>query len=212
MIRDDVLATVYLDIKEAILAAGYGDEIDWQTDVSFEEVTEAVFLREGAWVILSSGFRESVVNALFGELSQAFLFWHSAREILDDSENCRERAIAVFGNRRKIDAIVGMSRHVEQCGFESVRKNVQVQGVGYLEKLPYIGPVTSYHFAKNIGMDVVKPDRHLQRMAQASRYESPREMCATIGNVVGDPLRVVDLVLWRYATLDKEYLQRFLGA
>lgn len=212
MLRADLLASVYLDIKESILAAGYGDEIDWQADVSFEEVTEATFLREGAWVILSSGFRESVVNALFGDLSQAFLFWHSARVIVKDSEKCRERAVAVFAHRRKIDAIVEMSRRVAQFGFERVRAGIRTQGVAYLEQLPFMGPVTSYHFAKNIGMDVVKPDRHLQRMAQASRYESPREMCATIGHVVGDPLRVVDLVLWRYATLDRKYLQRFLEA
>ena len=210
MLSADELASIYMDVKEGLLYAGYETEIDWQAELSFEDTTEPTFLKEGAWVIVSTGFRESVVSALFGRLTQAFLCWRSARAIVSDAERCRERAVAVFAHRRKIDAIVEMSRWVAQCGFEGIREGIEAQGVGYLEQFPYIGPVTSYHLAKNIGMDVVKPDRHLRRMALASGYGSPREMCATIGHVVGDSLRVVDLVLWRYATLDGQYLQRFM--
>ena len=40
-------------------------------------------------------------------------------------------------------------------------------------------------------------------------YASPSAMCRRIAEVVGDKDSVVDLVLWRYATLDREYLTTF---
>ena len=73
------------------------------------------------------------------------------------------------------------------------------------KELPYIGPVTSYHLAKNLGLHVVKPDRHLMRIAHITGHTSPFEMCSKVANTVGDSLAVIDLVFWRYATLNKDY-------
>jgi hypothetical protein len=61
--------------------------------------------------------------------------------------------------------------------------------------------VTTYHLAKNLGVDVVKCDRHLMRLAPILGFHSPEEMCAAIGHQVGEPVSVVDIVLWRYCTL-----------
>ena len=201
----ELLSSIYMDFKEYVIEAGFDHEIDWQSDLDFESVTETDFLREAAWVVLSSGFRESVVRRCFDDVSQAFLRWSNAQRIYDCRESCRKRAISCFGNRSKIQAILTIVERVVDDGFDCVKMQIKSRGVDYLQELPYIGPTTSYHLAKNIGFQVVKPDRHLLKIAQITGYESPLEMCTVITDLVGDPIAVVDIVLWRYATLNKNY-------
>ena len=211
MLDTGQLAAAYLDIKEYLVRVGYADEIDWQADVCFEDTTESDFLREAAWVVLSAGFRESVLRRHFHRISEAFLCWCSAAEIVAEAADCRRRAMSVFAHSRKIEAIAEICDRVARCGFREVKGSIRTHGVGFLQELPFVGPVTSHHLAKNLGMDIVKPDRHLTRIARVAGYESPREMCSQIVHVVGDTLGVVDLVLWRYATLDRRYTHRFVG-
>jgi hypothetical protein len=59
-----LLAVLYLTAKERVIEAGFADEIDWQEKVSLEDLDESTFLRESAWVVLSSGFRETVLRGL----------------------------------------------------------------------------------------------------------------------------------------------------
>ena len=59
-----LLAVLYLTAKERVIEAGFANEIDWQEEVSLEDLDESTFLRESAWVVLSSGFRETVLRGL----------------------------------------------------------------------------------------------------------------------------------------------------
>ena len=117
--------------------------------------------------------------------------------------------MAAFGNRRKIKAIGEIATRVAEVGIEHIKAEIRCRGVRYLQEFPFMGPITSYHLAKNLGLDVVKPDRHLMRMAWASGHESPLRMCLRVAAVVGDSVSVVDLVLWRYATLNGDYEGEF---
>lgn len=204
-IDSENLASTYLDLKKSVIIAGYSHEIDWQSGLNFESTTETDFLREAAWVVLSSGFRESIVRKHFKGISKAFLDWRSAEQINKNRKQCRKKAISVFGNRRKIEAITEIVRKVANDGMECIKSNIRSHDVEYLQEFPFIGPITSYHLAKNLGLHVVKPDRHLVRMAYMTGHDSPLEMCSKVARVVGDSLAVVDLVFWRYATLDKNY-------
>ena len=199
------LATFYLDIKAQLIGAGYAAEIDWQSDLEFERVTESDFLRETAWVILSSGFREAVVRQCFDEISHAFLGWCNAEQIYEKRDVCKKQAIEIFHNQRKINAIGEVVGKVATDGITRVKEEIRLRGVEYLQELSYIGPVTAFHLAKNLGLNVVKPDRHLVRMARCTGYDSPVDMCEAVAECVGDPLGVVDVVLWRYATLNDGY-------
>lgn len=199
------LGLAYMGAKEFIIDAGFGGEVDWQSEVRFDWVTEADFLRETAWVVLATGFREENVRQRFGAVSEAFFGWCDARRICRCRENCQERALAGFGNRRKIEAIGEIACRVAARGIEYIKDEVRSRGVEYLQELPYLGPVTSWHLAKNIGLDAVKPDRHLVRMADSAGCRSPAEMCSKVAAVVGDSVGVVDVVLWRYATLSGDY-------
>jgi hypothetical protein len=195
------LASLYLTAKERVIAAGFADEIDWQESVSLDDLNESTFLRESAWVVLSSGFRESVLRRRFPDISSAFLQWASAELIISHRESCQKNALVAFGNRRKISAILKIVEQVASAGIEVVRQQILDRGTEFLREFPFIGPITSCHLAKNLGLPIVKPDRHLTRIAAHTGYESPDRMCRIISEYVGDALGVIDVVLWRYATL-----------
>lgn len=205
LLRVERLTEAYLDAKEYVISAGFGDEIDWQEDVVVEETTESVFLREAAWVILSSGFRESVVRRVFPEVSAAFRDWVDANRIAEDIGECRGQALQAFGNRRKIDAIASIILKVADEGICEIKRKIRCRGVDYIRELPFMGPVTSLHFAKNLGVPIAKPDRHLVRVTKAAGYTSTNELCAAISKFVGESIAVVDLVIWRFATLRSDY-------
>jgi hypothetical protein len=207
--RTERLVAVYMTAKESVIEAGFAAEIDWQHQLDFDAVTEQDFLRESAWVIFSSGMREAVVRAKFSAISTAFLHWESAQAVVRHSKRCRQSALSVFAHEGKVEAVLSLAEAVTQAGFEHVRRRIKEQGVAYLQCFPYLGPATSYHLAKNLGLNVVKPDRHLRRIAKQAGYPSPGAMCRKIAEVVGDKDSVVDLVLWRYATQNRKYLTTF---
>jgi hypothetical protein len=195
------VATYYLTAKERVIGAGFADEIDWQEEVSLDAMDESTFLREAAWVVLSAGFKESILRRCFGTVSRAFLEWESGQSIMAQREQCRTHALEAFGNERKIDAIVSISERVARIGICEVRRQISDYGTEFLRELPFIGPITACHLAKNLGMPIVKPDRHLVRVAARMGFDSPQEMCHVISDLVGDPVSVIDIVIWRDSTL-----------
>lgn len=207
--RDYHVALAYLSAKTTVLQRGFWPEVRSLAEVTIGEVTETQFLREAAWVVLSAGLSEVVVRRKFDLVSVAFLQWRSAETIRFHSVKCVANAMPHFGNLRKLRAIVEIARLVAVVGFDVFRRNVLADPIGTIENLPFMGPATARHLAKNIGVDVVKPDRHLTRMAAAARFPSPDELCERISAIVGDSISVIDTVLWRYATLDRDYLSAF---
>jgi hypothetical protein len=70
-----------------------------------------------------------------------------------------------------------------------------------LQSLAHIRPITASHIAKNMGGRVAKPDRHLVRLAHANGFESGAQCCGTVACFLREDIRLVDSVLWRFATL-----------
>jgi hypothetical protein len=208
-ITDAAAAAAYRFARSTIIRQGFAGEIDWQAGIKFHAVLEEHFLREAAWVVLSAGMKESVVRKWFPRISDAFLHWRGACEIVRNREQCVAAACEAFNHRRKIEAIADIAARVHETGFAALKERIAQHGVSYLQTLPFIGSVTCFHLAKNIGLDVVKPDRHLIRAATAAGYSTPHQMCSAISRIVGDPLAVVDLVIWRYATLTPDYIEVF---
>lgn len=203
------LAKTYLLAKEFVIEHGFCKEIDWQDEISFKTLGETEFLSEMAWVVLCSGFRENTLRKRFGLISQAFLHWCSAKTIWIAEQECRRKALSVFNNPRKIDAILWTCRLTAQMGFPEIKRRIEAEGIEFLDQLPFIGSTTAFHLAKNLGMCVTKPDRHLIRAAKAAGYDSPSAMCWAIAEAVCEKVSVVDLVIWRYATLNPAYEEYF---
>lgn len=203
------IVEAYLTAKETVVSSGYGPEIDWQDTRQLTSLSENEFLQESAWVILCAGMRETVVRRIFKKISSTFMYWKDANSITESAGLCESKALAVFNHSRKISAILSVCKKVSELGFERIQHLIHSQGVDFLKTFDFIGPVTCYHLAKNIGLDVVKPDRHLVRIAKATRFPNPHDLCFLIAEMTGDRITVVDLVLWRYATLNDKYVTFF---
>ncbi len=203
------MAERYLEAKEAVIEEGYAPEIDWQDSLSFDDVGESQLLREAAWVILSAGMAEGVIRRKFPAISTAFFHWESADVVASRKLTCRRRALSVFAHQKKIEAIITVAERISSVGYGAFKDRIRAEGIAYLQSLPYLGPATSLHLAKNLGLDVAKPDRHLLRVAAVCGFDSPQHLCRTIAQALGERIAVVDLVIWRFATLRREYLAHF---
>jgi hypothetical protein len=184
--------------KETTIAHGSDITLLQSVGAGFSETD---LLRELAWVVLCSGFRERVVRRSFSKISLCFLDWRSAREITEQAKLCVSTALDVFGSRRKIEAIATSAKKIDNEGFKVLQQRINADPIETLREFPYIGEITAFHLAKNIGFDLAKPDRHLVRIAEAHGYDCVQSFCAAVASVTGDPVHVIDTVLWRISEL-----------
>lgn len=189
---------VFVAASEYVAGAGLVSEVEWQRRITIDAFSETDLLRECAWVILCSGFREQVVRRVFDHISLCFCDWESASAILAADPACRIAAMASFRNTVKLRAIVRTAFHVHARGFAVFKQRVLADPISELRLLPHIGPITVWHLAKNLGLDVAKPDRHLTRISQLFGFEDASHFCTEIARSVGEQKKVVDLVVWRY--------------
>ena len=191
-----------------LINIGYAWEIDWQESINLELVSESYFLQEISWVILSSGMRESIVRKKFPKISRSFFDWESAEVIYSNSQLCFSKAILIFRNERKINAIVKSCEILMQKGFDTIMKELHETGPSSLKIVPFSGPVTNFHLAKNLGISTAKPDRHLSRIAALAGYNNPGIFCNDLSKIIGDDVSVIDIVFWRYATINTNYIDQ----
>ncbi|MGA2569591.1 MAG: hypothetical protein ABSF23_03660 [Terracidiphilus sp.] len=180
------------------LSAGLAAEVDWQRSTDFASFSETQLLRETAWVILCSGFREAIVRRIFDHISLCFLDWESAAQILENRDICVKAAMDSLRNEAKLNAIAACAERIANVGFESLKEAVIRDPIPELQKFPFIGPITVWHLAKNLGLNVAKPDRHLARLASRCGYPSAGALCEDIANRNNEEIKVVDLILWRF--------------
>jgi hypothetical protein len=193
----------YLDAKRFVLSAGFAKEIAWQRSLSRGDLTETMLLREAAWVILSAGMSEVVVRSKFASIGNCFFDWKSASQIVAEEHLCIAAAFQQFRHSAKIKAIAQVAKIVHVKGFLAVRKEIAERPLQSLRQFPYIGPITTYHLAKNLGLSVAKPDRHLSRLAISWGYEDTHALCCDISSFIGDPIEIVDIVLWRFCAITR---------
>lgn len=189
---------LFVKAESFVRGNGFGWEIDWcDRRMSFGEMDEQRFLHEYAWVVFNSGMRNRVIMGKWEGLRKAFHYF-MAFQIVSDKINVREKALAIFGNKKKVGAIITTAQRVVDEGFEkSIRAKIEENQLDYLSTFPFIGKVTKYHLARNLGFDYVKPDRHLVRLAK--KYNTtPSEMCRVICEKTGRRLGTIDVVLWRF--------------
>jgi hypothetical protein len=205
------LAIAYSSALIAVIDAGYHDEIVWQEKVSLDDYDAASFVREAAFVVLNSGMRASVVRSRWPAFRAAFGEFADLDAIVADNGTMRSAALTAFNHEPKVDAVFSIAATAAMLGWEMLRDEIRSGGASYLERFPFIGPITSWHLAKSLGLGVAKPDRHLQRIADRLGAPDVHVLCDEIASRVGTTPAVVDLVLWRYATIDANYLAVLAG-
>jgi hypothetical protein len=165
-------------IEEILRLHGYGPMIDWSETIQPPASAEE-FASEAIYVICNSGMAVTVGTYL-AERSLAAL-----------AEG--QSATSVFGHPGKAPAIDWIWERREQL-FEQYQ--AAEQKLEFLETLPWIGPVTRYHLAKNFGADEAKPDVHMERLARRDRTTTAT-LCRRLARMTGYRIATVDSILWR---------------
>ncbi|MDD4997282.1 MAG: hypothetical protein PHI99_03975 [Syntrophales bacterium] len=172
----------YLKLKDAIIKAGYSEEIDWSESIKNCKSADD-FFNEYVWIVLNSGMKNQVARII-------------QKRIYDAWEQGKPTSSA-FGHKGKVKAIdfVRKFRHKFFAEYQIVSDKIR-----YLSILPWIGEITKFHLAKNLGFDCCKPDRHLVRISK-SYGTTPESLCKKLAEETGDRIATVDLVIWRAANL-----------
>jgi len=174
------LVQFYRKAKAVCILRGYGSEIDTVESRHFDGASPEEFLHQYVWVVLNAGMKNQVAQGIFQR------FFDSKCDL------------QVIRHRGKRSAIRCALREYEKWYTAMLSADSKP---AYLETLPWIGPVTKYHLARNLGLDVAKPDRHLTRLADHFGFRDVQEMCQNVSLSTGDRVGVVDVVLWRASNL-----------
>lgn len=176
-------ASTYWILKSQVKRSPYANDIAWAENIEAPK-TALEFFAEYAFVVINSGMKAQIAREIYYKVMEAVIVRG-------------ESAATVFGHKAKAAAIDRIWRDRDQV-FDAYC--VSLDRLAFLESLPWIGPITKYHCAKNFGMDVVKPDRHLVRIAAMSN-ETPDELCRRLARESGDSVAVIDTVIWRAANM-----------
>lgn len=134
------------------------------------------------YVIINSGMKWTIAQDINSRVKVALL----SKGVIEDE----------FKHPGKRDAInqIWKTKDSLFSDFNAcMSDNVKVQ---FCQSIPWIGKITKYHLAKNLGVDCVKPDRHLVGIAE-KYHTTPDLLCAELSKSSGDTVSIVDTVIWR---------------
>jgi hypothetical protein len=168
----------------AVLAA-LGDQ--GMEDVAWSEALRVPdnaddFAQEAIFVICNSGMKNTVARLIFNRCLGALF---DGRSVLD-----------VFRHKGKAAAIEKIWTDRDGLLSNYLSRQTDADRLEMLAALPWIGSITKYHLAKNFGVDVAKPDVHLQRLADREGCTA-QALCDRLAGEVGLRAATVDVVLWR---------------
>jgi hypothetical protein len=164
-----------------VVAAGYQKEIYyWQDLGAFDTCIPEQFFSEYVWCVLNAGMKEQVARKIYNRFM-----------VVGDLST-----IGHLGKRAAIKR--GIEEHAQWFRIlQGIPDKIE-----YLQTLPWIGPITKYHLARNIGIDCVKPDRHLTKLAKYLGYESPLTLCLEVQKeATYEKLGTIDYIFWRDCNL-----------
>lgn len=141
------------------------------------------FFYEYVYVVLASGFRAIVAARLAPQIVEC--------------QGDMEKMQSVFKNQRKLDAIENMWN--QRKNWDELRASLKT--VDDCQELPFIGPTTKYHLARNIGLiSMAKPDLHMIRWVEEitgrGDEETVHQITQEIAKKVNKKQGTVDFALW----------------
>jgi hypothetical protein len=173
-----VITATDFNLVRAYLADVAEDDIEWAQALQ-PPSDPAQFAVEAIFVICNSGMKNTVARKIFQRCCDALA---DGRPVLE-----------VFGHVGKAAAIETIWRDRAQLLAGYLDAGDQL---AFLETLPWIGGITKYHLAKNFGLQLAKPDVHLQRLADREGCTA-QALCERLAGELGLSVAAVDTVLWR---------------
>lgn len=173
----------YRELRVAVIDAGFGQEVEWAQHVEAPDAAED-FAAQAIWVILCSGMKAQVARIIEARV------W----AVINAGKKVKGNVLGKSGKAEAIDAI-WRDRDELFRAFQAAEDKVE-----FCLSMPWIGNITKWHLAKNLGVDCAKPDVHLERVA-AYYGTTPADLCAGLASATGDRIATVDLVIWRACNL-----------
>lgn len=171
---------LYQAARERMLSdPQWAGQIDWAESVT-RPVDANAMARELIFVIANSGMKNTIARTIY-------------RRVMDALEAGRDPAMA-FGHAGKVAAMAMIWRERERL-FRELAALGDTEIPDWCGALPFIGTITKWHASKNLGADVAKPDRWLERVAALSN-ETVAQLCTRLARAAGDRVATVDLVIW----------------
>jgi hypothetical protein len=171
----------YKNIKNYLMQNGYKNEIEFVENRTFDDMTADDFFNQYVYVLCNSGMKNQVAEQIYNK----YLKYGAS-------------AINHFGKKQAIE----LAKVMYRIWFSSLDLRLtDEKKLEFIGGLPWIGQITKYHLARNLGIDVAKPDRHLSRLAKKLGYDNVQKMCKEISERTGDRIGTVDVVLWRASNL-----------
>lgn len=164
-------------LEQALRSRGFGPTIDWSEAISAPADAET-FADHAIYVITNSGMANLVARSIYERCMAALRLGYQAAD--------------VFKHPGKAKAIDTIWRDREEL---FARYQAADDKVETLRALPWIGPVTALHLAKNFGADTAKPDVHLERLARRENTAT-EALCARLSAETGYKVARIDTVLW----------------
>jgi len=195
------LIEFYKHAKKVCISEGFEEEIQMVEERRFDQITSDDFFREYAWVVINSGISNKAAISVFRKLMET-----------------RNIAVVKHPGKRKALEKADASYLIWFGALKSYLKTDE-EKIRYIQTLPYMGPATSYHLARNLGLDYAKPDRHLVRIAWLFGFTKRigsniiydvQEMCKEISSETGDRIGTIDVVLWRYSLLNHDDMKKLI--
>ena len=178
VLRHPIKRKLFRKIEKAVRKAGYGKAIKRSENMQ-PPANADQFAAEAIYVLANSGFSNRIAVPIFEQCMLALREGHSTK--------------TVFGHPGKssaMDYIWSRRRRLFRAYLKADDK------IAFCATLPWIGPVTRFHLAKNCGADVAKPDVHLNRLAEAEGTTA-QLLCERLARKTGYRAATIDLILWR---------------
>lgn len=197
----------YFRKARAFVERFYPEQLEAFASVKFGDVGPDEFFQEYVWVVHATGFSAKAVGKFMPRLMKAYGSWEDLGG--EEFDRAFERVREACNNPAKARAVWRTSGGMREelrpwdpgLGLRWERyRDSKLSSPDLLKELPYVGPVTCFHLARNIGLlECVKPDLHLVRMAEHWGYGDCVSMCEDL-RPEGMPLGIVDLILWYAAS------------
>lgn len=176
-----ITAATFTEIR-ARLGELAEDDIYWAERLAAPKCADD-FASEAIFVICNSGMKNTVARGIFERCMVSLRCGWPVRD--------------VFGHPGKAAAIERIWREREALLRDYLAAPDKLE---FCSSLPWVGDITKYHLAKNLGADVAKPDVHLQRLADREQTTA-QALCERLARELGLRVATVDTVLWRACAL-----------
>jgi hypothetical protein len=171
-----------------------------------KKLNSTEFAEEIIYVILVAGFRQQTAKKLF-------------YKIIDYLKNSNRPALKellqIFNNKNKTKAILKVWNNRQKYTDEFYSLKTLQKQLNFLQTLPYIGNITKFHIARNLGLDCVKHDIWIQRLGVClcgSEQDIPKinntklhpdiqkicdKMFHNLTRILNEKKGYIDVVLWK---------------